>query len=90
MRRGRRARRDWQSRRWREALLSVLERWGRHQISRIVAAVLLSWILGATAIYMTERHTNSNFSTWGESLWSVWVLLFSGLDSPPRPRSADW
>jgi voltage-gated potassium channel len=69
---------------WREALLSALSAWNRHQVSRVVMAVILSWLLGATAIHLTEGRTNPDFGSWGDSLWSVWVLLFSGLDTPPR------
>ena len=31
---------------------------------------------------------NPEFATWGDSLWNVWVLLFSGLETPPKRRSA--
>jgi voltage-gated potassium channel len=27
---------------------------------------------------------NPEFATWGDALWGVWVLLFSGLDQPPK------
>lgn len=84
MKRGRRVLRVWRSRAWREALLSALRDWNRHQISRIVAAVLLSWLIGGVAIHLAEQDANSDFSTWSDSFWNVWVLLFSGLDSPPK------
>ncbi len=57
--------------------------WNRHQVTRIIAALAVAWLLGATALYLAERGVNSEFATWGESLWKVWVLLFSGLDQPP-------
>jgi voltage-gated potassium channel len=69
---------------WREALLSALAAWNRHQVARIIGAVALAWLLGATALYLAERGVNSDFATWGEALWKVWVLLFSGLDQPPK------
>ena len=31
-----------------------------------------------------ERAVNPDFASWGEALWNVWVLLFSGLDQAPR------
>jgi voltage-gated potassium channel len=35
-------------------------------------------------IHLAERDGgNPAFGTWVESFWSVWVLLFSGLDAPP-------
>ncbi len=72
------------SRRWREAFLAGLTAWNRHQVARIIGAVAVAWLLGATALYLAERSVNSDFATWGESLWNVWVLLFSGLDQPPK------
>jgi voltage-gated potassium channel len=71
-------------RRWREVFLSALAAWNRHQVARILSAVALAWLLGATALYFAERSVNSDFATWGEALWNVWVLLFSGLDQPPK------
>ena len=47
-------------------------------------AIVLSWLIGATAIHLAERRANPDFATWADSLWSVWVLLFSGLGSPPK------
>ena len=58
--------------------------WNRHQVARIIAAVVLAWLVGATGIHLAERRGNPDFATWGESFWSVWVLLFSGLDQPPE------
>jgi voltage-gated potassium channel len=69
---------------WREFVLSALTAWNRHQVARIIAAVATAWLLGGTALYLAERHVNTDFATWGESLWTVWVLLFSGLDQPPK------
>jgi voltage-gated potassium channel len=70
--------------RWRGAVLSVLAAWNRYQVARIIGAVAVAWVLGATTLYFAERGVNSDFATWSESLWHVWVLLFSGLDEPPR------
>ena len=47
-------------------------------------AVTVAWLLDALGLYPRERNVNSEFATWGESLWTVWVLLFSGLDQPPK------
>src|SRR5579883_1207099 len=71
-------------RRWREAILSALAAWNRHQVARIIVAVAVAWLLGATALHLAERGVNSDFATWGDALWNVWVLLFSGLDQPPK------
>jgi len=72
------------SRYWRDAVLSAASAWNRNQVWQVVSAVLLTWLLGATALYLAERRVNPDFATWGDSLWSVWVVLFSGLDSPPK------
>ena len=63
---------------------TALTAWNRHQVARIVGAVILIWLVGATGIYLAERRANPDFATWAESFWSVWVLLFSGLDQPPK------
>ncbi len=69
---------------WREAALKALTAWNRHQVVRVVGAVFLVWVLGATGLHLAERRVNPDFATWGNSLWGVWVLLFSGLDQPPK------
>jgi voltage-gated potassium channel len=76
-----RSRRSWPSR---EDFFLAHMAWSRHQVGRVVAAVLVSWIVGTTAIYFAERRVNPEFATWGDSFWNVWVLLFSGIDTPPK------
>ncbi len=71
-------------RRWREAILSALAAWNRHQVARIIVAVAVAWMLGATALYLSEHGANPDFASPGDALWNVWVLLFSGLDQPPK------
>jgi len=74
----------FRSGRWREVVLSTLTSWNRNQIARIAAFVVLTWIVGAGALYLVERGVEgSEFATMPEALWGVWVMLFSGLDSPP-------
>jgi voltage-gated potassium channel len=68
----------------REALQTFLGHWNRHQVFRIIAAILVAWVIGAVGIHLAEQGSNPAFDTWTESFWSVWVLLFSGLDEPPR------
>jgi hypothetical protein len=41
-------------------------------------------LAGATSLYFAERKVNPDFANWRESLWSVWVLLFSGLHQPRK------
>jgi voltage-gated potassium channel len=68
----------------RHLLLSLAAAWNRHQVVGIVGAVFLAWLLGATGLYLAERRVNPGFATWGDSIWGVWVLLFSGLDQTPK------
>ena len=65
---------------WR-TLLSALR---RNQVFRIVVAVIVVWVLGATGIHLAERGGNPPFDTWIESFWNVWILLFAGPDEAPR------
>jgi voltage-gated potassium channel len=69
---------------WRAKLLSVLTAWNRHQVWRILVAVVVIWIAGGTALHYAERGTNPAFKTWGGSLWNVWLTLFSGLNNVPN------
>jgi voltage-gated potassium channel len=67
-----------------EAVITVLARWNRHQPARIATAVFLAWIIGTVGIHLAERGANPGFDTWGEALWSVWLLLFSGVEEQPK------
>jgi voltage-gated potassium channel len=71
-------------RNWRLTLIGVLTSWNRYQVARVIGGVVLVWIVGAVALYVVEGHANPAFDTMAESLWSVWVLLFSGLDEAPK------
>ena len=53
--------------------------WNRHQVWKILTAIVVIWIVSATAL-RAERGTNPAFETLGESLWNLWVTLFSGLE----------
>src|SRR4051812_48307134 len=68
----------------RELFLSVLRRWHRSHLFRLVGAVMVAWVIGAVGIHLVEQGDNPSFDTWAESFYSVWVLLFSGLDEPPK------
>jgi voltage-gated potassium channel len=71
---------------WRETLLGVLAAWNRNQVWKILVAIVVIWIVSSTALHFTERGTNPAYETWGESLWNVWVTLFSGLNNAPNSR----
>jgi Trk K+ transport system NAD-binding subunit len=68
----------------REALLAFLNWWNRNQVIRIVGAMLVAWVVGVVGLHLAERGSNPAFATWTGSFFSVWVLLFSGLDQPPN------
>ena len=69
---------------WRDRLLSVLRAWNRHQIPKILTAVVVIWIVSGTALHFAEMGTTPAYETWRESLWNVWVTLFSGLGEAPK------
>jgi hypothetical protein len=71
---------------WHATLLRVLRPWNRNQVPKILTAVVVIWVVGGTALYLAERRTNPAFQTWRESLWNVWVTLFSGLSNEPNSR----
>ena len=67
---------------WRSLVHSKLASWNRNQVGRIAVAVVLTWLCGATVLHFLERgDAEGSFTTWGDSLWGVWVMLFSGLDA---------
>jgi voltage-gated potassium channel len=72
---------SWAS--WRDTLLRVLIAWNRHQVPKILVAIVVIWIVSGTALHFAERGTNPEFGTWRQSFWNVWVTLFSGLDKVP-------
>ena len=75
---------DEQHRSRREHLLQALQAWNRHQFVRLLAAMAVAWVIGAVGIHFAERGGNPAFDTLGESFWSVWVILFSGLEAEPK------
>src|SRR4051812_12291418 len=72
------------SRPLRELLISALQNWNRNQAFRIVAAISVAWVVGSVGIPLAEQGNNVDFDTWSESFFKVWVMLFSGLDNPPK------
>ncbi|MBX6312932.1 MAG: NAD-binding protein [Isosphaeraceae bacterium] len=78
--RSRQARRDAERAAWWEHFLRL----NRYQLVRLSAAVVTIWVLGAVGIHLVERAENPAFATWPESLWSVWVIMFSGMEVEPK------
>jgi len=64
-------------------LLAVLSAWNRNQVWKILSAIVVIWVSSATILHFVEGPENSAFGTWSESLWNVWVTLFSGLNNAP-------
>ena len=56
----------------------------RNQVLRLVVAMSILWVLGGVGIHLAEGRDNPDFETWPESFWNVWVMLFSGLENPPK------
>jgi voltage-gated potassium channel len=72
---------------WRQRLLTAVTSWNRYQVGRVVEGVILTWLVGAIVLYAVEHRTNPAFASFAESLWSVWALLFSGLDDSYAPHT---
>ncbi len=53
-------------------------------MARIGLAVFAAWVLGVLGIHLSERGGNPAFDSWSESFWSVWLILFSGVESAPK------
>ena len=69
---------------WRASVLRMLRAWNRHQVWKVLTAIVVIWFVSGTGLYYAERGTNAAFATWRESLWNVWVTLFSGLNTAPN------
>jgi voltage-gated potassium channel len=61
--------------------------WNRYQVGRVIEGVILVWLIGTAVLYWSERGETPGFSSPVESLWSVWALLFSGLDDAYTPHT---
>jgi voltage-gated potassium channel len=68
-------------RNWRLPFVALLIGWNRYQVGRVIGGVFIVWLVGTGGLYLAERDENPAFATVTESFWSVWVLLFSGLDA---------
>jgi voltage-gated potassium channel len=70
---------------WR--VLSLVTDWNRYQVARVIAGVVVTWVIGAVGLFVVEGRPGSGFETLGSSLWSVWIILFSGLDESCSPKT---
>ncbi len=68
----------------RGTLLRILSVWNRFQVGGVIVGVAVIWVVGALVLHVVERETNAAFSTIGESLWRVWILIFSGEVETPK------
>ena len=73
--------------RLRLALLAMLTSWNRYQVGRVILGLILTWLIGAVGLYEVEGRSNPGFSTFSESLWSVWLVLFGGMDDSFAPQT---
>jgi voltage-gated potassium channel len=75
-------------RRLRLVLLAVVTGWNRNQVGRVILGLIVTWLIGAAGLYLVEGRTNPGFTTFSEALWSVWRLLFGGMDESFSPKTA--
>jgi len=68
----------------REFVLRTLQQWNRNQVFRIVTAICVAWIIGSIGLHFAEQGMESEYETWTDSFFNVWVLLFSGLETQPK------
>ena len=68
-------------------VLSLLTSWNRYQVGRIILALLVIWLIGAVGLYEIEGPGNPGFVDFKESLWTVWILLFGGMDDSFAPKT---
>lgn len=68
-------------------VLDIIFSLNRHYLSRVATATVLTWIGGAWLLHVAEGADNPEFATFTQSLFSVWILLFSGLNEPPHTVS---
>ncbi len=66
----------------------MLTSWNRYQVGRVILGLILTWLIGAVGLYLVEGRANPGFFAFSESLWSVWLLLFGGLDQSFAPKTA--
>ncbi len=64
----------------REALLESLRYWNRSGAGLVGGVILVAWIVGSVGLYLAEHRDNPDFDGVFETLWSVWILLFSGME----------
>ncbi len=64
-------------------LLRILAIWNRFQVGGVIIGVVSIWLVGGVVLFLVERETNKAFGNLGDSLWNVWILIFSGEVEPP-------
>ena len=68
----------------RGTFLRILSFWNRFQVGGVIVGVAVIWVVGSLVLHLVERETNAAFGTIGESLWNVWILIFSGEVETPK------
>ncbi len=68
----------------RELWMEVFRTLRRSQVVRILVLMSVAWFIGALGIHLAEKGGNPAFDSFGESLWNVFVLMFSGVEDPPK------
>lgn len=65
---------------WRRVLRVLL----RADAIPFVVVLVVAWIGGSVLLFLAESGGNPAFESWGEALWSVLVIMFSGLEVLPQ------
>ncbi len=71
---------DFETPPWRRVVRVLL----RADAIPFVIVLVVAWIGGAILLYLAEHGSNPAFVSWGEALWSVLVIMFSGLEVLPE------
>ena len=61
-----------------------LIKFARNQFVQMIAALVATWIVGATLIHLFEGRESRAFGTWSEAFWNSWLALFNGMNDSPQ------
>ena len=65
-------------------LPAILRTFRRFRLVPLLLGLLAAWLGASIMIHLVESGEGPAFETWGESLWSVLVIMFSGLEVSPQ------
>lgn len=68
---------------WRRLLSSFFSALA-NSIHRIITAIVIIWLAGGVSLRLAEGGKSPEYGSLPQSLWNVWVILFSGVDASPE------